>query len=34
MAWVKYNKDGIVNLDRITDIQLRKVLIQRNDNYG
>lgn len=34
MAWVKYNKDGIVNLDRVTDIQLRKVLIQRNDNYG
>lgn len=33
MAWVKYNKDGIVNLDRVTDIQLRKVLIRRNDNY-
>lgn len=34
MTWVKYNKDGIVNLNRVTDIQLRKVLIQRNDNYG
>ena len=33
MAWVKYNKDGIVNLDRVTDIQLRKVRIRRNDNY-
>ena len=34
MAWVKYNKYCIINLDRVTDIQLRKVLIQRNDNYG
>ena len=34
MTWVKYNKDGIVNLDRVTDIQLRKVLIYRNDTYG
>lgn len=33
MAWIKYNKVGIVNLDRVTDIQLRKVLIQR-DSYG
>ena len=34
MAWVKYNKYCIINLDRVTDIQLRKVLIKRNDNYG
>lgn len=33
MAWVKYNKDGIVNLDRIIDIQLGKVIIQ-NNIYG
>lgn len=33
MAWVKYNKDGIVNLDRVVDIQLRKVFIQ-NNSYG
>ena len=33
MAWVKYNKNGIVNLNRIIDIQLRKELIQR-DSYG
>lgn len=25
MAWVKYNNDGLVNLDKITDINIVKV---------
>ena len=32
MAWVKYNNDGLVNLDKITDINIVKVQ-DKEGNY-
>lgn len=32
MAWVKYDKDGLVNLDKIVDINIRTIHTV-NDNY-
>lgn len=33
MAWIKCDKDQLVNLDKITDITINKVYIAKN-NYG